>query len=381
MSDKRKGMWNWKLSAILLILGIVILNLSSTSTYGQPPVMTTFKVEPETSSGQVGAFITVDFNVSDAEDLWGWQVEMEWDPTVLDYVSHTFGNFLAGQPGGTSQLLDPYFVDDGLLLCSEATLGSIPGVDGDGWLCSVEFEVLRLGATTIDISSSHLWTYWIDSNLDYWGDDPDEMIKEDGYFFHFDFNDDGRIDIFDVAMVARDYGGIPIQTNNPSSNTGGWTTGANAYSSDDVYAGVPKNAIHDYGNYGFSTGGWSGVAKVEVGVEGYSEGAEIIRISVSNNGGTFGITHDVVLAASDTLTWVDVTSDWGWTPDMLSDANLIVKAQGIAAGGYKNTFVDWLPVRVSPEPQAYSPYTDLNGDGAIDIFDLSMIAVRYGDYV
>ena len=224
MSDKRKGTWNWKLSAILLILGIVILNLSSTQMYGHASELTTFKVEPETSTGQVGDFITVAVNVYDAADLWAWQIEMEWDPLVLDYVSITFGDFLAGQPDGTVNYADETNVMYGLVLCTDTTLGSYPGADGDGWLVSLMFEVLSLVETTIDISSDWLWTYWIDSGLDYWGDDPGEMIKENGYFappWPEDINMDGRVDVMDLAYVGINYGKSGGDINPPEADING----------------------------------------------------------------------------------------------------------------------------------------------------------------
>jgi PKD repeat protein len=143
--------------------------------------MTTFKVEPETSSGSVGETITIDVNVYDAGGLWGWQVDMLWDPTILAYSSHTFGDFLSGQPEGSTTLIFLDNIDFGNLMATETTFGAYPGVTADaGWLISISFEVVGDGTTTIDIDT--LFTYWLEDAVTVWGDEEGEMTKENGTF-------------------------------------------------------------------------------------------------------------------------------------------------------------------------------------------------------
>lgn len=261
-------------------------------------------------------------------------------------------------------------------------IGSYIGTYGSGLLGTMEFTVLSEGNTDIDIEgiigTLHL-TYYAHHTS------PGTAVyvtTENGYFFEpwpEDLHPDGIIDIRDLAIVGINYGkteGEPaVWTKSPSAWTGTWTTPENAASSDNTYAGVPKTETETYSNYGF--GSCASVTKVEVGVEGYSEGGEIIRIRVSDDGGSsWSGTHDVTLTGSDTLTWVDVTSDFSWTPAHLLDANLRVEATGIAVGGYKSTYVDWLPVRVNV---IGSPEGDVDGDGDVDIMDLSMVAIKYGE--
>jgi hypothetical protein len=284
------------------------------------------------------------------------------------------------------------------LMAGQTTNGPCPGVSGSGWLLTFRFKVLSLATTTLDIDHSFAgqFTYIINTLGETVGDAPSvggdpgnyqhELLKENGEFvppWPEDVNADGIVDIFDIAMVGIDFGhvgGAP-QESNPSSYAGiDWTDPANAYTSNDVYAQVPKNGIEEYGTYGFSIGSGLSIESVEVGVEGYSEGGEIIRVSVSWNGGTnWGSTHDVTLTGSDTFTWVDVTADHSWVPGDLSDGNFIVRAQGIAVGGYKNTYVDWLPARVTPLSTMYSPYTDVNGDGVVNIVDLTLVSLLFGE--
>ena len=353
--------------------------IRSTHAAGNPEDVI-FRVDPPGVAAGVGESFTVDVRVLDAFYIYSWQVIITWNDAVLTGVSAVFGGFLADQPEGSSQSLDSSRTY--MWIIGESTLGKHMGKTGDGLLFSMTFEVVSEVGSALTIDSAATKYYYV--LVPPTSVEVTAFIKENGYYagsrWPEDINGDTIIDIFDIAYVGRDYGASPVQTKNPSACTGGWTTPTEAYSSDDVYAGVPKNGIEEYSTYGFSTGLWSGVGTVEVGVEGYSVGGEIIRISVSWNGGSnYGTTHDVVLTASDTFTWVDVTSDHAWTPGELSDGNLMVKAVGIAVGGYKDTFVDWLPVRVTPIPTALHEYTDINGDGIVDIGDLTMVALKFGD--
>lgn len=257
--------------------------------------------------------------------------------------------------------------------------GAYPGVSGTGLLGTMKFMINSVEDTTLDIQGvigPLTLTYLLDPST------ADILhTKEDGYFFKpwpEDLYPDGIIDIRDLAIVGINFGnteGEPeVWTNSPSAWGAGWTTPENAASSDDVYASMAKNAIETYSDYGFGTCG--SVTKVEVGVEGYSEGGEKIRVRVSNDGGSsWSTTLDATLTASDTTTWLDFTSAFSWIPDMLLDANLLVEAQGIAVGGWKSTFVDWIPVRVNV---IGPPEGDVDGNGAVEIMDLAMVAIKYG---
>jgi hypothetical protein len=220
MGEKIKRTRNlWKSLTILFILSVAIWSISSTPMYVHattPPIMTTFKVEPETFIGKVGDTVTLAVNVYDAQDLWGWQVLMSWNATVLGFLNLTFGGFLSGQPDGSTTMKQIDYVDDGWLMATETTFGDYPGVTTDfGWLMSVEFEILNLpspppneleATEPIDIDSEY--TYWLDSTLGTWGDDPGEMIKENGYYtvWNADVNIDGFVDILDLAYVAINWG-------------------------------------------------------------------------------------------------------------------------------------------------------------------------------
>lgn len=216
----------WKPLAITLILSVAIWSTSLTKpVHAQPPIMTTFKAAEIT--GNPGDIRTVTVNVYNAGYFWGWQVYMTWDPTVLNFVILTFGDFLAGQPLGTVQNSMTDYVSDGWFMCSEVSYGDDPGVGNEtdpasGWLMSVAFEILTLADSPITIDS--IYTYWMDDvngPTAPWGDDgvpSSEMIKEDGALvmpWDEDINVDGIVDVMDLAYVAINYGKGPGDTIDP----------------------------------------------------------------------------------------------------------------------------------------------------------------------
>lgn len=168
--------------------------------------MTTFKVEPEAVSGGVDSSFEIVVNVYNASDLWGWQVCMMWNATVLGFSGLTFGNFLEDQPGGTIQLKNVEYASDGWLLIAEISTGRLSGVAGDGWLMSVAFNVLTFGETTLNIDSEY--TFWHNSLLEVFGDDPGEMMKDSSVFHTVwpeDVNNDGFVDAKDVALIILNW--------------------------------------------------------------------------------------------------------------------------------------------------------------------------------
>jgi hypothetical protein len=209
MKEKQKRMW--KPLALTLILSVAIWGASLTKPVQalEPPIMTTFRAA--TITGGVGDLRTVTVMAYDIDKFWGWNIFMTWDPLVLDFVSLTFADFLAGldpSPAKSSQL---GYTDDGWLMCTELRFGGQSGVTADsGLLVSVVFEILTTTDSVVSIDSQY--TYWLDE--DYgpaqpWGDTEGEMIKENGGLvspWDEDINIDGIVDCLDLAYVAINWG-------------------------------------------------------------------------------------------------------------------------------------------------------------------------------
>jgi hypothetical protein len=379
-----KNLW------ILLINLIMLLALYTNVTrVNAAQAETLLTVEPEKNTARAGDTFIIKIVVYDVEDLYAWQVNMSWNPSVLNLTSHWdgrnwiphvyFSDFLksVAGPEGTTETVNPRYETGSVLL------GEYAGASGSGWLAAVELTVLNDKKDTV-LNIDDPLTYLLDS----WGFDI-EFTPKNGYYLHVwpeDINVDGIVDIMDLALVGLDYGKYVAQTKNASetyTSTNPWTDPTNAFLSDDAYTYTNNDeAYQEYGGYGFDTTGWSGVAKVEVGVETKTDtdGECEIRVKVGD-GTSWGAAHIYTVTwVNDTFFWIDVTADLSWTPSMINTIQVRIEYNKPGGKAAIPIYVDWLPVRVTPTPTARNPYTDVNGDGYVNIWDVMMVARKYGEY-
>lgn len=93
-------------------------------------------------------------------------------------------------------------LETGWAVFSVTTQGSYPGIDGNGSLASVEFEVLAYGDTVLNITSAVLFDSSTPPN-------PITFTSENGYFNNMipgDTDSDGDVDYDDFIVLAGAYG-------------------------------------------------------------------------------------------------------------------------------------------------------------------------------
>lgn len=215
-----RTIWTAVLSLLILCACLGVRNV------GGSPAVAVMLVEPYFNSADVGSIFTVDIIVENVEECYSWQVHMNWSTTVLNLSSHyydymgktvtvahvTFGDFMADAPDGTNQVKYVNY-DVGWIEFGETMIGTYPdGIDGNGWLGTVEFKVVGAGETVLDIEYGTTVTpYALTYMINYFDEDI-EMVAENGYFLDVpspwatDINEDGRIDIRDIARVCRMWG-------------------------------------------------------------------------------------------------------------------------------------------------------------------------------
>jgi parallel beta-helix repeat protein len=145
-----------------------------------PPVVTIY-VSPQTTTAPVGTTFTVDINVANAENLWGWQFFLNWSLSILEVKSITEGSFL--KQGGSTFFIAKKFNDQGRLYVADTLMGTpyvyAHPVSGSGTLASITFLVENAGSTVLDLYDTMLITL---------GAPPDYTLinvphtVEDGYF-------------------------------------------------------------------------------------------------------------------------------------------------------------------------------------------------------
>ena len=156
----------------------------------------------ETANLLAGDTFTLNLNAENITDLAGWQAEIAFDPNVLEAVEVTEGNFLKSEGGNT-------FFQGGTI---DNTAGKITnlysariaesGVSGTGMLMSVTFKAKAGGETQVtlenfefsSISGAIIPTV------------PPNITITVGDYPAWDVNQDGRVSIQDLVLVAKDFG-------------------------------------------------------------------------------------------------------------------------------------------------------------------------------
>jgi hypothetical protein len=101
-----------------------------------------------------GGSFRVEVKVADVEHLYCWQVNIIFDPTVLEVVYVTEGDFLKEQPRGTTGLVSRIENALGWVLLGCSTLGAHDGKSGSGTLATAEFQILAVGESSIEIAEA-----------------------------------------------------------------------------------------------------------------------------------------------------------------------------------------------------------------------------------
>lgn len=205
---------------------------------GQEPPKTRIVATPKVEGPlAVGDTFTYSIEIKYVEDLAGWQMDIAYNPAVLEAVAVSEGDFLAS--GGVNAAFQSGTMSAGKITglwqarvgrTVDATgtnvlTGPVAGVDGSGELLSIEFRVLEFAEDTLGLHNVHL------SNTAHISDGgsagiPDLIFSEDSnkphkrISYHIisnpvvvthrypreDVNRDGMVDVLDLVTVAGQIG-------------------------------------------------------------------------------------------------------------------------------------------------------------------------------
>ncbi len=115
-------------------------------------------VDPANSHAAIGQNITVNIDVSNVTDLYGWELKLGWNNTILELLNATEGPFLKsnGATFFTSKInsTDPHIIVD----CTR--LVDLPEANGNGTLTTITFQVLQLGNCDLSLYDTTLVNYF-----------------------------------------------------------------------------------------------------------------------------------------------------------------------------------------------------------------------------
>ena len=140
-----------KVLSITLLLMVIASLLLPLLVMGS---LATVSIQPRiTEVWGTDEIFTINVTVTDVTNLYGWEISLFYDPSILNGTSASEGLFLKNA-GGTffnSTLNDNYNVTHGRIEAFNALLGEVPGVNGTGILFTVAFRTRLLGITPLDL--------------------------------------------------------------------------------------------------------------------------------------------------------------------------------------------------------------------------------------
>ncbi len=149
-----------------------------------------------------GDTFSLNLNAENISDLAGWQADITFDPNVLEAIEVTEGSFLKSEGGDT-------FFQSGTI---DNTVGRITslfsarifesGVSGTGTLLSVTFKAKAAGETQVTLENFEFSSI----SGDIIPTVPPNISITVGSYPAWDVNQDGRVSIIDLVLVAKDLG-------------------------------------------------------------------------------------------------------------------------------------------------------------------------------
>ena len=155
------------------------------------------------TSIHTGDTFTLDILAEDVLDMAGWQFDIAFDPTVLEAVNVSEGNFL--KTGGATTFFQGGSINNaaGKITGLNSARISAQGVTGTGTLLQVNFKAKSGGETKLELQNFQFGT--VTGTLIPAG--PHEItIAVEGQLATGDVNRDGQVSILDLILVSQQLG-------------------------------------------------------------------------------------------------------------------------------------------------------------------------------
>jgi len=113
-------------------------------------------IDPTSQTTSTGTTVTVDVDIANVTDLYAYQFDLTFDPSVLSAVSSSEGPFLAN--GGSTFFIPGTNdnVDGTVSATGDTLLSAVGGVNGSGELAVFTFDATGGGTSTIGIHNETL---------------------------------------------------------------------------------------------------------------------------------------------------------------------------------------------------------------------------------
>ncbi len=129
---------------------VAVLICSAALPAAAAPILS---LTPSSTSVGVGDTFSIDVNVSDVDDLYGFQFDFNFDQSLLSPLGVTEGSFLSQGVSGSTDFLAGFDNGTGTIEFTLGfLLGAVPGVSGSGTLATLAFVATAPGNTDFSLS-------------------------------------------------------------------------------------------------------------------------------------------------------------------------------------------------------------------------------------
>jgi hypothetical protein len=306
---------------------------------------TNILVDPEQTALVVGATFTTKIHILNVEDLYGLDIRLQWNASLLNYVNHTVTIPVESYPDGILHEPVAIFKNEvnhtlGSCWIAYTSLTPASAFDGSGVVVEIAFQTITYGSGELTISASELADY--DGN-------PIPHSVTHAYIVVHDFHD---VAITDLAVGKTIIGeGYCTSISVLVANRGAFP--------EDFTVILRANGTTISETSVTLASGDSAVIRFMWNTTGWGKGFYLIDASIP-------LVPDEANAVDnsyiDGYVFLTLAGDVNGDRDVdIFDAVKIARAYGSYLGDVN-----------------YDPICDLNGDGAVDIFDIVIAAMKFG---
>jgi hypothetical protein len=200
------------------------LNITATAKAYQTNMWqasTIIYLSPSEANVRVGETYTVNVTIANVTNLYTWQIQLSFDPTVLNCTNarYTENHVFAGKE---IVAVNPVINNtEGYVLYGCCLLGNEETFNGNGTLCQIQFTAMSSGKSALGFSGPED-TFLLDFGLNEvpYGTRDGCVTVEEG--LHCDLNNDRKVDIADLSLAAKAFGSYSTYPRwNPTADING----------------------------------------------------------------------------------------------------------------------------------------------------------------
>ncbi len=142
-----------RLKIIKVVAGVCLALVISSPAIAD----TVLSVAPVLTTVSTGNSFAVDVNISGVADLYDFQLDLSFDPSILQATTVTEGAFLPSLYGPDSTYFIPGIIDStggSITFNADSLLSAEPGVTGTGTLLVFDFNAVGSGTSALTIDAA-----------------------------------------------------------------------------------------------------------------------------------------------------------------------------------------------------------------------------------